>query len=103
MTSEVGDAFLRVHLDHMQLKLWSQDWAITSGSAIWLQNSNCARTSANSKDAEKCSFQDRWLKNSAYQEWVLKDKLDNRYAQCVACKIQLIFCVPYCCDGPYKI
>ena len=96
MTSEVGDAFLRVHLDHMQLKLWSQDWAITSGSAIWLQNSNCARTSANSKDAEKCSFQDRWLKNSAYQEWVLKDKVDKHYAQ-------PIFCVLYCCDGPYKI
>ena len=31
----------------------SQDYALTSGSAIQLQNSNCARTWANTKDAEK--------------------------------------------------
>ena len=36
----------------------------------------------------KCSFQDCWLKDSAYQEWVLKDELDKHYARCVACKIQ---------------
>ena len=51
----------------------------------------------------KCLFQDCWQKDSAYQEWVLKDKLDKHYTRCVSCKIQLIFCVPYCCDGPYKI
>ena len=39
----------------------------------------------------KCSFQDRWLKDSAYQEWVLKDKLDKHYARCVVCEIQPIF------------
>ena len=41
----------------------------------------------------KCSFQDRWLKDSAYQEWVLKDKLDKHHAQCAACEIRLILCV----------
>ena len=61
------------------------------------------------KVSRKCLFQDLWLKDSAYQEWVLKDKLDKCYARCIACKIQLIFCVPCCCDGlakfnigPYK-
>ena len=39
----------------------------------------------------KSLFQDRWLKDIAYQEWVLKDKLDKRYARRVACKIQLLF------------
>ena len=53
MMSEADDAFLHVHLDHAQLKLQSQDYVITSRSAIWLQNSNCARTWANSKDVEK--------------------------------------------------
>ena len=89
--SEADDTFLHVHLDKVQLKSWLQDYAITSGSAIWLQNFNCA----SSKDAEKV-FQDHWLKDSAYKEWVLKDKLDKHYARCMACKIQLIFCVPYC-------
>ena len=39
----------------------------------------------------KCLFQDCWpkLKDSAYQEWVLKDKLDKHYA----CKTWLSFCV----------
>ena len=32
--SEADDAFLHVHLDHMQLNSWSQDCVITSGSAI---------------------------------------------------------------------
>ena len=41
----------------------------------------------------KCLFQDLWLKDSAYQEWILKDKLDKHYAWCVACEIRLIFCV----------
>ena len=72
---------------------------ITSGSAIRLQNSksDCAKTSANSEDAGKFHSKD-----SAYQEYVLKDKLDKHYAQCVACEIRLFF-VPYCCDCPYKI
>ena len=52
MKSEADDAFLHVHLDHVQLKSWSQYYAITSGSAIWLQNLNSERTSTNSKDAE---------------------------------------------------
>ena len=82
---------LQVHLDNVQPKSQSQDYMITSGSAIWLQNSNWARTWANSKDAKKL-FQDRWLKDIAYKEWVLKDKLDKHYAWSMACKIQLIFC-----------
>ena len=98
MMSEADSAFLHVHLDHVQPKSRSQDYAITSGSAIWLQNFNCA----SSKDAEKV-FQDHWLKDSAYQEWVLKEKLDKYYTRCVASEIQLIFRVPYCCHGPYKI
>ena len=44
MMSEADDAFLHVHLDHMQVKSLSQDYTITSGTAIWLQNSNCVRT-----------------------------------------------------------
>ena len=40
-------------------------------------------------------FQDLWLKDSAYQEWVLKDKLDKHYAGCVACEISSFLCVPY--------
>ena len=47
------------------------------------------------KMPRKCSFQDHWLKDSAYQDLVLKDKLDRYYAWCMACEIQLIFCVPY--------
>ena len=58
MMSEADDAFLHVHLlnlDHVQPKSRSQDYVITSRSAIWLQNLNCARTWANSKDAKKMS------------------------------------------------
>ena len=44
MMSEADSAFLHVHLDHVQPKLWLQDYLITSWSAIWLQNLNCART-----------------------------------------------------------
>ena len=29
------------------------------------------------KMPRKCLFQDRWLKDIAYLEWVLKDKLDK--------------------------
>ena len=91
MMSEADDAFHHVQLDHMQPKSWLQDYAITSGSAIWLQNLNCARTWANRKDAEKMFIPRPLLKDIAYQEWVLKDKLDKHYAWCVACGIQLIF------------
>ena len=45
------------------------------------------------KMPRKFLFQDRWLKDSAYQEWVLKDKLDKHYTRCVACEIQLVLCV----------
>ena len=38
----------------------------------------------------KSLFQGRWLKDIPYQEWVLKDKLDKCYAQCMACDIQLL-------------
>ena len=34
MKSEADGAFLHVHLDHVQLKAWSRDYAITSGSVI---------------------------------------------------------------------
>ena len=44
MMSEVDDAILHVHLDHVQPKSRSQDYAIISGSAIWLPDLNCART-----------------------------------------------------------
>ena len=85
--SEADDAFLHVHLDHVQPKSRSQDYAITSRSTIWLQISNCA----NSKDAKKKFVPSRWLKDIPYQEFVLKDKLDKHYAQCMACEIQLFF------------
>ena len=52
------------------------------------------------KMPRKYSFQDLWLKDNAYQEWVLKDKLDKQYARCMSWGIQLIWGVPYCCDGP---
>ena len=42
------------------------------------------------KMLRKCLFQDSWLKDSAYQEWVLKDKLDKHYAPCVTCEIRLV-------------
>ena len=90
MMSEADDAFLHVHLDHVQLKSQSQDYAITSGSAICSQNSNCARTWANSNDAEKRFVPRPLAKGHAYQKWVLEDKsLDKHYARCVACSLLL--------------
>ena len=57
------------------------------------------------KMLRKCSFEDRWLKDIAYQEWVLKDKLDKHYARCAVCEIQLIFVcvllVVMVLTGPY--
>ena len=43
------------------------------------------------KILRKFSLQDCWLKDSAHQEWVLKNKWDKHYTRCMACKIQLIF------------
>ena len=88
MIYEAGSAFLYVHLDHMQPKSWSQDYTITSRSAIWLQIWTVKEPELTAKVPRKCSFQDRWLKDSAYQECVLKDK---HYTRGMACKIQLIF------------
>ena len=102
--SEADNAFLHVHLDHVQPKSQLQDCVITSRSAIWLQTLTVQEPELTAKMLRKCLFEDHWLKDIAYQEWVLKDKLDKHYTRCVACEIQLIFvCVPYCCDGPYKI
>ena len=83
--SEADDAYLHVSLDHVQLKSQSQDYMVISGSAIWLQNLNCAEI------PRKCLSQDRRLKDSAYQDLVLNDKLDRHYARYMACEIQLIF------------
>ena len=103
MMSEADDAFLHVHLEHVQPESQLQDYAVTSWSAIWLQIWTVREPELMAKMLRKCLFQDYWLKDSAYQEWVLKDKLDKHYAWCIECEIQLIFCVPYCCNGPYKI
>ena len=80
MMSEADDAFLHVRLEHVQPKSRSQDYAITSWSAIWLQIRTVQEPELTAKMLRKCSFQDRWLKDSAYQEWVLKDQLDKHYA-----------------------
>ena len=64
--------FLHVHLDHVQLKSQSQDYVITSRSAIWLQNLNCAWTWTNSKDAEKM-FVSRPLTTISF--WVSETRL----------------------------
>ena len=71
--SEAENAFLHVYLDHVQPKSWSQDCTVTFGQ---IQN----WTVQESEVTVKCLFQDSWLKNSAHQEWVLKDKLDKHYA-----------------------
>ena len=76
--SEADDAFLHVHLDHVQPKSQLQDYMITCRSAIWLQIQTVQEPELTAK-MRKFSLQDHWLKDSAYQEWVLKDKLDNHY------------------------
>ena len=81
--SKAGNALLHVHLDHVQPKSRSQDYAVTSGTV--------QEPELTLKMLGKCSFQDCWLKNSGYQEWVPKDKLDKHYPQYVACKIRFIF------------
>ena len=95
--SEADDAFLHVHLDHVQPKswTWSQDYGMPSGSAIWLQIWTVQEPELTAKMLQDC-----WLSNIAYQESVLKDKLDKHCARCVAWEIQPSFLgVPYCCDG----
>ena len=89
--SEADDAFLHVDLDHVRLKSWSQDYAITSGQPFGCKILTVQEPELTAKMPRKCSFQDCWLKDSAYQEWGLKDKLDKHYARCVAWEIQLIF------------
>ena len=69
MMCEADDAFLHVHLDHMQLKLRSQDYAMTSGSAFGYKIQTVQEPELTAKVPRKCSFQDCWLKDSAYQEW----------------------------------
>ena len=68
-------------------------------------------TLVTAKMPEKSLFQDCWLKqekDSVYQEWDLKDKLDKHYARCVACEIWLIFMCSLLLQwslqniGPYK-
>ena len=34
----------------------------------------------------KCSFQDGWLKNEQYQQWLLKDVADVSMAKCAICR-----------------
>ena len=105
MMSEADSAFLHVHLDHVQAKSWSQDYTISSGLAIWLQNLNCARTWRTATMPRKYSFQEHWRKDGAYLEWVLKDNLDARYAWCMAFEIQLsiFFFFFYYCDAWWSI
>ena len=90
MVSEADGVFFHVHLDHMQLKLRSQDYAMTSGSAFGYKIQTVQEPELTAKMLRKCLFQYRRLKDIAYQEWVLKDKLDKHYAQCMACEIWLI-------------
>ena len=59
---------------------------------LWVSHFGCKiKTVPTAKMPRRCSFQDRWLNDSGYQEWVLKDKLDKHYTWCMACEIQLIF------------
>ena len=79
MMSDADDAFLRVHLDYVQPKSWSQDYTMTSRSAILLVKFKIKlqELELTLKMLGKCLFQDCWLKDRACQEWVLKDKLDK--------------------------
>ena len=63
--SEAGDAFLHVHLDHMQLKSWSRDYAVTSRSAILVAKFEIELQAPEltAKMLGKYSFQDCWLKD----------------------------------------
>ena len=50
-------------------------WVNYFGCKIKLQEPEL--TLCNSEDAEKMFVQDHWLKDSAYQEWVLKNEVDK--------------------------
>ena len=63
MMSEADDAFLHVHLDHVQLKSRSQDYMTLSqpyGCKIW----TVQEPELTAKMPRKCLFLDRWPKDS---------------------------------------
>ena len=33
----------------------------------------------------KCTFQDRWLADERYKDWILKDAADKYFAKCAVC------------------
>ena len=70
--SEKGDAFLHVHLDHMQPKSRSRDYAMTrsSRSAILVAKFKIKlqKPELTAKMRGKCSFQDCWLKGECIPE-----------------------------------
>ena len=68
---------LHIHLDHMHPKSRSQDYTMTSGSAFGYKIQTVQEPELTAKMLRKCSFQGRWLKDSAYQDLGLKDKLDR--------------------------
>ena len=59
MMSEADDAFLSVHLDHLQPKSRLQDYMITSRSAIWLQ----IQTSCKIQTMQELGWQQRCQEN----------------------------------------
>ena len=71
------------------MRLHSNFWGSHFGCRI--KNQTVQEPELTVKVPVKCLFQDCWLKDSTYQEWVLKDELDKRYARCAACEIWLIF------------
>ena len=89
MMSEPDDAFLHVHLDHVQPKSQLQDYTVTSGSAIWLQNSSCFKTAGSRTLHTRSGFCKISWTNTMLDAW--------------NAKFSSFFCVPNCCDGPYKI
>ena len=73
-----------------------------------IQNRSVQESKLTAKMLGKCLFQDRWLKDNACQEWVLKDKLDEHYTHGAACEIQffvlfLTVVICKCNIGPYKV
>ena len=70
-------------IDHMQSKSRSQDYTMTSRSAILLVKFKIKlqELELTLKMLGKCLFQDCWLKDIAHREWVLKDKLDKHCAR----------------------
>ena len=68
--SGAGYAFPHVHFDHVQPKSQSQDYVITSESAILVAKFKIKlqELELTVKMPGKCLFQHRWLKDSAYLE-----------------------------------